>query len=429
MNYDAIIIGGGPAGTECALTLAKNKKRVALIEKQAIGGVCLNRGCVPSKSYLYLVEILENIKKAKRLGLKIEEPEILWEQVKKKKDMNVKMLSMGLTKSLKDNGVEVLEGKAEITGDHEVTINEKNITAENIVVATGTEPLFVEGIEAGENVISSTKILDLDKIPESLVIIGGGVIGVEMASVFSALGTEVTIIERSNTLLPNMDTDVTAQLKKSLQKKGCKILLETSVKTCKDKDDKAEVVYDDDTLLVDKALVVIGRKPSTDLKVVNDNLQTDKNNIYVIGDAAGKNLTAYGGEREGESVAKHILEKQEIKIDYDNIPITVFSHPEVASIGLTEEMAKEKGVEIEVGTSDYAANAKATIMGEREGMVKIVIDKKTQKILGVHIIGVHAVDLIHQAFIPVIKEFTVSEWKEVIWSHPVLSEVIKTALN
>jgi dihydrolipoamide dehydrogenase len=457
-DYNVIIIGAGPAGSKCALDLAKAGKKVALIEKDAIGGVCLNRGCIPSKSYLYFVELIEDIKKAKRHGIKVEEPEIVWDDVKKRKDMNVKMLGMGLKKTLEAAGIEIIQGKGNLISDHEVEIeasfdstqdkqDKKTISSENIIIATGTEPLFIPIMPKGGHVISSTEILDLDSVPKSLVIIGGGVTGVEMASVFSTLGTEVTIIERLDTLLPAQDKEITAVLKKSLEKRGCKIYLNTEVLSCKDKDSQAEVVYKktdgaEETVLVDKALVVIGRKVGYDILTLekfgiendgrniklNENLQTTLPNIYIIGDAAGRNLTAYGGEREGECVAEHILGKDK-KINYNHIPVTVFSHPEVGQIGLTEEQALEQGIEYEIKKSEYASNGKAIIMGEREGMVKIVVEKSSGKVLGVHIIGVHATDLVHQAFIPVMQGMTVSQWLEVIWSHPVLSEVVKTALE
>ncbi|MFA5996011.1 MAG: NAD(P)/FAD-dependent oxidoreductase [Patescibacteria group bacterium] len=428
-DYDVIILGGGPAGCACAIELAKQQKKVAIVEQQAIGGTCLNHGCIPTKSYLYTVELLNNIKKAQRFGLKIAEPEIIWEDIKKKKDLNVKVLGLGLKNTLQQAGVTIINGFGKLVDDHIVEVSDKKLSAEYMVLATGTKPLFIPGIIPGEHVISSTEILNLDKIPASLTIIGGGVIGVEIASVFCALGTPVTIIEKAAALLGNMDQQISEQLKNILQKKGCKILLNTTVASCTDKNNQAEIIYDNDKVLsTDKALVVIGRKANTDLKVVNNNLQTNKPNIYIIGDAAGKTLTAYGGEKEGECVAKHIINQQDMNIDYANMPITVFSQPEVAAVGLTEAQAIKLGLNIVVKTSTYAANAKAMIMGEREGLVKIIVEQTNQKILGVHIIGSQAVDLIHQAIIPVTKGMTIADWKEVTWSHPVLSEVIKAAL-
>lgn len=452
MDYDVLIIGGGPAGSKCAMELGHAGKKVGLIEKNVVGGVCLNRGCIPSKTYLYLVELLENFKKAKRHGIELAaEPKIIWEQVKKRKNMNVRMLGMGLSKAIECAGVEMINGQGELSGPNEVTVKtqegEKQLTAKNIVLALGSKPLFTPIMPKGEHVVSSTEMLDLDEIPKSLVIIGGGVTGVEMASVFSALGTEVTIVELQESLLPSQDKEITAVLKKSLEKKGCKINLNSQVLSAKDKNGQAEVVLknpegEEQVLMVDKALVVIGRTINYDLEALasvgitndgrllelNENLQTSLPNVYMIGDSAFRNLTAYAGEREGECVAADIL-GHERKINYSHVPVTVFSHPEVASIGLTEEQATEKGLEYEVKTSDYAANAKAIIMSEREGMVKILIEKSSQKILGVHMVGAHAADLIHQAILPVMQEMTVKEWLEVIWSHPVLSELLKSALE
>ncbi|MFA4831032.1 MAG: dihydrolipoyl dehydrogenase [Patescibacteria group bacterium] len=449
-DYHTIVIGAGPAGTSCAMELGKAGKRVALIEKDAVGGVCLNRGCISSKTYLYLVEILENIKKAKRFGIEVGEPKVIWEEVKKRKDLNVKMLGLGLKKTLGSHNVEIIQGKGTLTGTREVTVEsakgEKKITADNIVVAVGTSSLFLPIMPKGEHVISSTEILDLAEIPKSLAIIGGGVTGVEMATVFSGLGSEVVMIEKMTALLPGIDREIAAILKKSLEKKGCQIYLGAEVLSCQDGEGGADIVYqineEKKQMHTTKALVVIGRAVNYDLNeferlgikhdgrrvILNDNLQTSISHIYFIGDGAFRNLTAYGAEYEGEAVAQIILGKQR-SIHYEHIPVTIFSHPEVGQIGITEEHAQERWIDYEVRRSSYASNAKAIIMGEREGMVKMIIDKATQKVLGVHVIGVHATDLIHQAFLPVVQGMTIEEWLGLVWSHPALSEVIKNALE
>ena len=394
---------------------------------------------------------MENIKKSKRHGLEIPEVKINWEDAKKRKDMNVKILGMGLRKSLEAKGVYIIEGEGILKSKNEVLVKtkdeEKILEAKKIVLAIGTKPLFLSFMPKGKQVISSVEMLDLPEIPKSLVIIGGGVIGVEMASVFSGLGTEVMIIEKLNTLLPHQDREITDYLKKSLEKKSCKIYLNAEVLSAKDKDDKAEVIYknyegQEKTIITDKVLMAIGRALTYDIKemekigiendgrkiLLNKNLQTTVPNIYMIGDSAFRNLTAYGAEEEGEMVASHILGKEKT-IDYDKILVTVFSHPELAQIGLTEEKAKVKGIDYEVKKSEYAANGKAIILTEREGLAKIIVEKQSQKILGVHIIGAHATDLIHQALIPVMQEMTVPKWLEVVFGHPVLSEVLKNALE
>jgi len=456
MEYDfnTVVIGGGPAGSRCAYVLAKNGKKVAMVEMVAVGGVCLNRGCIPSKSYLYTVELLNYIKKAKLFGIEVGEPEINWEKVNAKKNRNVKMLGSGLTRKCENAGVEIMHAHAKIKDKNTVTVKfietgeEKDLTCENIVIAIGSKPLFLPFTEQGEHVISSTEMLELEKIPETMVVIGGGVTGVETASIFSGLGTKVTIIERQSHILPWQDKEISERLRKALEKKGVNIYTNSEVSSAKDSGDKAEVVYkneegSEETLLVDKCLVVIGRQVNYDMDelaeigienngkgvILDDRLKTTVPNIYMIGDSAWRNLTAYGAEREGEYVAECISRECKKPINYDHILTTVFSHPEVGQIGVTEEQAKEKGIDYEVYKSEFAANAKAMIAGERDGLVKIIVDKSNKTVLGVNIIGHHATDLVHQAIIAVVHELKVEEWLDIVWSHPVLSEVFKEALE
>lgn len=434
-DFDTVVVGAGPAGTKCALELASGGQKVAIIEKKAIGGTCLNVGCIPSKSYLYAAEILDNIKKARLHGIETGETSIDWQAMKKRKDKNVKILGMALTKALNEKEVEIIQGEAKVTGANELQVSDRKVTAENIVLALGTSPLFIPIMQKGEHVISSTEALDLEEIPETMAIIGGGVIGVEMASIFSKLGTKVTIIERLPKLLATQDQDLVEVLKKSLEKSGCKIHLETEVTQAKDDGDKAIVSFNGEGHEFDKALVVIGRKANYDLDqlaevgiendgrfvTVNENFQTSVPSIYMIGDSAFRRLTAYDAEAEALFIAEKILGKEAQLIETP--VVTVFSHPELASVGITDAEGHE------VKTSTYAANAKAMIMGSREGMVKIIHEKDEGKVLGVHIVGNHAADLIHQAIPIVTKGMTLKEWKHMMWSHPVLSEVFKSAIE
>src|SRR3989339_956099 len=238
-DYEIIIIGGGPGGTKCASVLAKANKKVCLIEKEALGGACLNRGCIPSKTYLYFGELLDSIKKAKRFGIQGPDPVINWEDVKKKKDMNMKILQMGLSNSLKLSGVTMLQGIGELISKNEVKVKmeneEKIISAEKVVLALGSKPFFPAMIKRGKHVITNREILNLDKLPQTLGIIGGGVIGVEMASAFSSLGSKVTIVEKLPGLIPTQDTEISSYLKKSLEKKGIEIHLNAEVMNCLDK--------------------------------------------------------------------------------------------------------------------------------------------------------------------------------------------------
>jgi dihydrolipoamide dehydrogenase len=472
-NFDTIVIGAGPGGTKCALELAKGGQKVALIEKNKVGGTCLNRGCIPSKTYLYLVELLESFKKAKRHGIEVEQPKVIWEKAKKRKDMNVRALGLALKKALECNKVEFIEAEAKIKDQNTVVAGEEELSAKNIVIAVGSQTLFLGSMAKSENIIGSTEILDLEEIPESLTIIGGGVIGVEMASIFLGLGSKVTIIELQSQLLPFIDADVSEEFKRILEKKGAEILLNTKVLEANDKGQAVEVKYlaegsggegsseidsaAEESITASKVLVAIGRKANYNLEalatigITNDgrklevaeNYQTSLENIYVLGDAAFKNLTAYGAESEAVFCARQILSRASSEADHDEADhgkspavmpkihnlMTIFSRPEIALIGLTEKMAKEKGVNYKVLQSTYGENAKALITGEREGMIKILVESESNIVLGVQILGSHACDLIHQATLAIDQQITVDTWLNTTWSHPVLSEIFKTALE
>lgn len=451
MDFDVVIIGGGPAGTSCALRLGRAGKKVALVEKEGLGGICLNHGCIPSKTYLYAVELLEAIHKAPRHGVQVGEAQISWEAMRKRKDMNVRMLATGLKRSLECAGVEVIAAEGTWTGDHNITLKtsegERTVTAQHIVLALGSRALFPASMKKGEHVISNREVLALETLPKEMVVIGGGVIGVEMASIFLPLGVQITLLEKMDTLLPTQDREMTAHLKTALEKAGAKIHLGVEVLSAQDHDGRAQVVYKnpdgtETTLTPDKALVVIGRAAPYDLKafeangiatdgrrpILNSSLQTSVPHVYMAGDAAFRNLTAYGAEREGECVADHILGHPRT-IDYTHLPVTVFSHPEIGQIGITEEEANKRGIAVDIRRSDYAGNPKAIIIGEREGKVKILLERATQKVIGVHVVGFQATELIHQAMLPFIQGMTGPEWRELLWSHPVLSEVLKAALE
>lgn len=451
MDFDVVIIGGGPAGTSCALNLGRAGKKVALIEKEGIGGICLNHGCIPSKTYLYAVEILETIRKAARHGVQVGEATVQWDQVKKRKELNVRMLGTGLKRSLECAGVEVIAAEGTWTGDHNITLKtaegERTVTAAHIVLALGSKSLFPASMQPGEHVISNREVLALETLPKEMVVIGGGVIGVEMASIFLPFGVQITLLEKMDTLLPAQDREMTAHLKTALEKAGVKIHLGVEVLSAIDHEGRAQVVYKtlegtEATITPDKALVVIGRTAPYDLKafeanglatdgrrpILNEYLQTSVPHVYMAGDAAFRNLTAYGAEREGECVASHILGHPRT-IDYTHLPVTVFSHPEIGQIGITEEEAQKSGMDYEIRRSDYAGNPKAIILGEREGKVKILLERTTQKVIGVHVVGFQATEIIHQAMLPFIQGMTGQEWRELLWSHPVLSEVLKAALE
>ena len=451
-DYDVIVLGGGPAGSKCAKDLGAAGKKVLLLEKDKVGGTCLHRGCIPSKTYLYMGEILETIHKASKHGIEVGEAKVLWDEAKKRKDRNLKTLGLAMEQALRCKGVELLKAEGTLIGPHEMKVQdeegERVITAQHMVIALGSRPLFIPIMPQGEHVMSSTEVLDIQEIPKSMVVIGGGVTGVEVASMFQSLGIQVTIIEKASQLVSTQDVEVSEHLKKVFQRKGMTVHLGASVLSAKDSGEGAEVQFRDaeekeHTMQVSKALVVIGRKVNYDMAfletlgiqndgrgvILNEHLQTTVPSIFVIGDATQRELTAYWAEKEAELVAGLITGK-EVYIPYHTQLTTIFSSPEIGSIGQTEQALQKEGVPYVVKRAEYAGNAKAVILGEREGFVKILIHEETRKILGVHAIGVHATDLIHQALVVFEQGLTDHEWLEKhVWSHPTLSELFKEALE
>ncbi len=453
-NFDVIIIGGGPGGYVCAIRAAQLGLKTACVESRgALGGTCLNVGCIPSKS---LLNLSENFHKAKKdfnqQGIEIEGIKLNIEKMMSNKNKSVQVLTKGVEFLFKKNKVTYLKGKGVLLSKNDVVVydnNKKtNYNSKNIVIATGSEVTSLPGIEIDEkNIISSTGALSLNKVPERLIVIGGGYIGLEMGSVWSRLGSEVTVIEYLDHITPGMDREVSKEFQKILVKQGIKFKMRSKVNSVKNIGAKVSVNYTDlknskeENLTVDKVLVSVGRKPYTEglnlSKVgikkdkkgrieVNERLQTSVNNIYAIGDVIKGPMLAHKAEEEGIAVAE-ILAGQAGHVNYDIIPGVIYTSPEVATVGKTEEQLKEENKPYKIGKFPFLANSRAKVNNETEGFVKILADSKTDKVLGVHIIGPHCGDMIAEMALGMEFGASAEDIARTCHAHPTHTEAIKEA--
>ena len=453
-NFDVIIIGGGPGGYVCAIRAAQLGLKTACIEsRKTLGGTCLNVGCIPSKS---LLNLSENYFKAKKdfnkQGIEISDIKLDIEKMMSNKDKSVQVLTKGVEFLLKKNKVSYIEGKGVLFSKNDVVVynGEKKTSykAKNIVIATGSVPTSLPGVDIDEvNIVSSTGALKLKQVPKKLVVIGGGYIGLEMGSVWSRLGSEVTVVEYLDHITPGMDREISNEFQKILTKQGIKFELNSKVTSVKNLDDKVNVEFEKNKdskkikIDVDKVLVSVGRKPYTDglnlTKIgikkdakgcieVNSKLQTSVNNIFAIGDVIKGPMLAHKAEEEGIAVAE-ILAGQAGHVNYDVIPSVVYTSPEVASVGKTEEQLKKEQTTYKVGKFPFLANSRAKVNNETDGFVKILAHSKTDKILGVHIIGPHCGDMIAEMALAMEFGASAEDIARTCHAHPTHTEAIKEA--
>jgi dihydrolipoamide dehydrogenase len=451
MVYDLIVIGGGPAGYLAAERAGHAGLNTLLIEKRFIGGVCLNEGCIPSKALLYSAKIYDYTKHSEKYGVIVEKAHLNHEAVVQRKNKVVKTLVTGIKGKLKSNKVTIIEGFGEVTGKntdgYEIKVNQETFAGKRLLVATGSEPLMPpipglkEGFEKG-NVLTNREILDLTSIPTSLVIVGGGVIGLEMASYFNSAGSKVTVIEMLDHIAGNTEREIAELLMKSYLKKGVEFKLGCKVVEIKD----GQVIYqlNGETIAVqaDKILMSIGRRPVTSgigldkigVTIEKGRIVTDakgKTNIpevYAAGDVNGFSMLAHTAYREAEVVINNILGQKDL-MRYGAIPAVIYTNPEVASVGETEESAKQKGIDYQVAkiSMRYSGRYVAENEGE-DGICKLLIDKKNQKLIGVHLIGNYASEIIYGAGLMLETEMRVKDLKELVFPHPSVSEIIREAL-
>jgi dihydrolipoamide dehydrogenase len=451
-QFDLIIIGSGPGGYVCAIRAAQLGLKVCCIEKgKTLGGTCLNIGCIPSKSLLHASQIFSDTKHYADMGINIEGVKLDLTKMMASKDESVTGLTDGIKFLFKKNKITHIQGFGKITGKSEVTVlnddNDQVITGKNIVIATGSEVAIPENVIVDEkDILSSTGALSLDRVPEELVIVGAGYIGLEMGSVWSRLGSKVTVIEYADRIVPNMDKEISNQFQKILIKQGIDFKLSTAFKKINKKDGKLYIAIETQQgqaseISCDKVLISIGRKPYTfglnleevgvkiDDKgfiVTKNNFQTSVDNIFAIGDCKLGPMLAHKASEEGTALAE-IIVGQAGHINFDTIPSVVYTSPEVASVGKTEEELKLANINYKVGKFPFTANAKAKVMHETAGFVKILSDASSDKVLGVHMIGADVGNMI--AELALAMEFGASseDIARTCHAHPTLTESIKEA--
>lgn len=493
-SFDVVVIGGGPGGCEAARVLAGEGKRVALVEGHKVGGECLHYGCIPSKVFLHSSEVYAQMQKAAMFGVVIDGGggggggrgesdgvaggvRLDWKIMQERCAKVVSMLHRGLEGSLQRAGVTVISGVGRLVEPHRVEVRASDgsvasLQAEHVILASGSRAKLTGGVMIGGRVITNREIFSLPEKPESIVIVGGGTIGCEMASFFATIGTKVTLIEYGSRVLMREDEEISAEFVKLLTRLDVAVLCDTAVDGVDNGDDGVRVKVrevgagDDESggdgraasgasgvtgeekiIEASYALIATGRELNLDVADIagigvecdikgvttNKNMQTNLPHVYAIGDVAGKSLLAYSAEREGEIAAHHILganiDGTYLEIDYASVPSVIFTHPEIASVGMSEARARMEGKDVIVKKALFAAHSKALIIGQRDGFVKVVVERGSLRVLGVHIIGPDATVMINKATLAVDQGLTVSAMLRAMAGHPVTEETMEEAFE
>ncbi|MCA1054760.1 dihydrolipoyl dehydrogenase [Rossellomorea aquimaris] len=460
-EYDLVILGGGTGGYVAAIRASQLGLKTAIVEKGKLGGTCLHRGCIPSKALLRSAEVYATAKHSENFGVNINGVELDFTKVQSRKDGIVEQLHKGVQHLMKQGKIDVFEGIGRILGPSifspmpgtisvEMNNGEENemLIPKNVIVATGSRPRSLPGLEIdGEYVLSSDEALSLEELPKSIIIVGGGVIGIEWASMLSDFDVEVTVVEYADKIVPTEDHEISKEMQRLMKKKGVKIV--TGAKVLPESLQKGEGTVtinaehkgEEKSFTAEKILVSVGRQANvegiglenTDIKIekgfieVNAFFQTKESHIYAIGDVIGGLQLAHVASHEGITAVEHMANENPHPIDYSLISKCIYSNPEIASVGMTEQEAKEKGFELKVGKFSFRAIGKALVYGESDGFVKIIADKETDDILGVHMIGPHVTDMISEAGLARVLDATPWEIGHTIHPHPSLSEAIGEA--
>ena len=441
--FDLIIIGAGPGGYEMAAEATAHGLSVGIVERDLLGGTCLNRGCIPTKALCRNAEVVNLIKEAAQWGISVNDMAIDYATAFARKNEVVTQLRDGVAMLMKSTGITVLEGEAKFLDAHTIEVAGEKQEAKNIVIATGSAPRGLP-IPGADLCMTSDDVLSMDTLPKSLCIVGGGVIGMEFAAIFQSFGVEVTVVEFCKEILPPFDKDIAKRLKTVLSKRGIKVITQAAVKAVAKTDgDMLLVTYDakgkEQSITAERVLMSVGRQPvlpegldAAGVTVsrrgieVDDNMQTCVKGVYAIGDVNGLCMLAHAASAQGEVALAHILGKP-CDIRLDVVPSAVFTVPELSMVGLTEDQCAEREMNVIVKKSFFRSNGKAVSMGETDGLVKMIVDADTRKILGCHICGAHAADLIQEVVMAMNADVTVDRLAHSIHGHPTLTEVVLAA--
>lgn len=460
-EYDLVILGGGTGGYVAAIRASQLGLKTAIVEASKLGGTCLHKGCIPSKAILRSAEVFATLQKSEEFGIISKEIAVDFQKVQARKQAIVDQLHKGVQYLMKQGKIDVYEGFGRILGPSifsptagtisvEKANGEENemLIPKNVIIATGSSPRTLPGLEIdGQQVITSDEALEMQELPSSVVIVGGGVIGIEWASLLSDFGVNVTIIEYADRILPLEDEEISKEMTRILKKKkvkvvtGAKVLPDTLVRKTSGLTIKASRKEKEEEFAAEKILVSVGRAPNiknigienTDIRIeqgaiqVNEFCQTNETHIYAIGDVIGGLQLAHVASHEGILAVEHLAGLSPVPLDYDKIAKCTYSRPEVANVGLTEAEARERGFAVKVGKFSFKAIGKALIYGEHDGFVKMVMDEKTEDLLGVHMIGPHVTDLISEAGLALVLNASPWEIAHTIHPHPSLSEIMGEA--
>jgi dihydrolipoamide dehydrogenase len=448
-QYDVVVIGGGPGGYSSALYAASAGLHVALVEMDALGGTCLNRGCIPAKAFLETASVKRHVEHSADFGIESSSPKVNFAVTQERKQKIVKGLVGGIAAMCKGRKVDVFNGVGSLGADRAVTVrmhdgSTASIAGDHVILASGSVPRLIPGFERGGPIMTSDEVLDLDEVPARIAVIGGGAIGCEFASTFADLGAEVTILEGLPKILPGLDTDVANVVVRSFKRK--KIDIRTGVQvsghTPDDSGGTTVAFGDGETLAVDAVIVSVGRRPFADelgldgtavavdergFVVVDEFCRTGEPGVYAIGDLINTPQLAHVGYAEAVMVVKHLLGESPMPVMYDRVPWAIYCHPEVAWAGPGEDAANAAGLDVVVGKHPFKFNSRAQILGETDGMVKIVAKKNPDgsagQVLGVHMVGPWVTELLSGGYLAVNWEATVDEVAEFIQPHPSLTEL------
>jgi len=450
---DVVVIGAGPGGYVAAIRAAQIGKRVVLIEKDSLGGECLNYGCIPSKALIEVSKIFYRIEKVKNIGITVTDLQLDLKKTQQWKMNVVKRLNSGIKLLCEYNGVEIIYGKAEIVSEKEILVEQEdskiNIKVNNIIIATGSKPKKLEKLEVdGKLILNSKEILELQEPPDSLLIVGAGAIGLEIGTLYSKLGTQVTIIEITNSILPGIDQEITKIVYRSMEKLGMKILLQSTINEVNKSEEKIEVKFTQNKkehkIEISKILVAVGREPNIEgfgieklaLELdkyshikVNSFMKTNIENIYAIGDVTGPPWLAHKASVQGIIAAEATDNNLRNKYDGRNVPYAIFTDPEVAVIGMSEKEVLNKGIDVKIGRFPFSANGRALTSDQYEGLVKVIVEKESERIIGIHIVGNEASELISEGSLAIESNMKDITLENTIHPHPTLSEAIKEAIK